>query len=132
MKLPEHRGQFLQGSSNDYPTLQLAEPDQVHEMQRLAEEQGAVLQWIIYHAPPQSMTNDERHPKFLARPMLYDYIGHHNSMVLPITLIGDTVEELRSVLRKHAINLDIKRFTDPAAIEVWGPDPATYKPGPRT
>jgi hypothetical protein len=115
----------------DFATLQLASVDQVHEMQRLAEDEGVVLQWIIYHAPPHSMTDDERHPAFLARPMVYDYVGHHNSMMLAIVLVGETIDELRAVLARHAIKLDIKRFSDPAAIEVWGPDPETYIPGPR-
>jgi hypothetical protein len=131
MKAPNHRGRFRQGGPMDYPELQLADPDQVHEMQRMAEEDGAVLQWIIYHAPPHSMTYDERHPQFLARPMLYDFVGHHNSIMLPYVMIGDTVEELRAVLRKYAVNLNIKSFTDPAAIEVWGPDPKTFVAGPR-
>lgn len=128
---PDHRGQFRQGGPMDFDTLQMADPDQVHAMQRLAEEDGVVLQWIIYHAPPQAMTTDELHPPFIARPMIYDHVGHHNSMMLPFVLIGDSVAYLRSVLAQHAVKLNIRQFTDPAAIEVWGPDPKTFIAGPR-
>lgn len=121
---PERQGQFQQGGPNDWKTLKVMPLEAGVELQRTANEEGTVLQWIIYHAPwPQA-------PHFIARGMLYDYVGHHNSMMLNVALPANTVEELRTMLTTlGVIKLNIRKFTDPMVVEVWGPDPKTYVPG---